>query len=176
VLSATQRPFSESGSPVFLLHPIAGIPHGNSAGNAELMYESLGFASVEEMIREGYKLAPEEIDIAVEWLRLNPTEEPVPIGVTLRDGPGRPPKGEENPCNITRIKYGTAEHVEARLLRDNRQDLYQSVKSNKLSHNAAAILAGWRTKPKPRTPLQQLRSAWKKASETEREAFKTEIE
>jgi hypothetical protein len=40
--------------------------------DAKLMYSALGFGSVEAMIREGYCLKPEEIAIAVEWLRLNP--------------------------------------------------------------------------------------------------------
>ena len=41
--------------------------------------KTLGFTNVVAMIRDGYGLEPEEIAVAVEWLKLNPPDEPVPL-------------------------------------------------------------------------------------------------
>src|SRR5882672_4071571 len=51
--------------------------------DAEAMFEVLGFASAEQMIREGYGLEPKEIDIAVEWLKLNQPCEAVSLKIVL---------------------------------------------------------------------------------------------
>jgi hypothetical protein len=39
-------------------------------------FKTLGFANLEDMIRDGYGLEPEEVGIAVRWLELNPPNEP----------------------------------------------------------------------------------------------------
>ncbi|TAI65692.1 hypothetical protein [Bradyrhizobium sp. Leo170] len=44
---------------------------------AELMYAELGFASPDDMVRDGYALSAAEIDIVKEWLRLNSPEQPI---------------------------------------------------------------------------------------------------
>src|SRR6266478_4617213 len=43
--------------------------------DANAMFAELGFANVEAMIRDGYQLRPEQIALAMEWLRLNPQDE-----------------------------------------------------------------------------------------------------
>jgi hypothetical protein len=53
--------------------------------DAELMFEALCFSSPEAMIREGFKLDPQEVALAIEWLRLNPSEHnPEPPKQTIR--------------------------------------------------------------------------------------------
>jgi hypothetical protein len=71
---------------------------------------------------------------------------------------------------LDRVDRGKAYTV-SRLQRE-RPDLFQQVCEKKISANAAAIQAGFR---RVKTPLDNLRSAWGKASEEEREAFKAEI-
>jgi hypothetical protein len=66
--------------------------------DAKLMYAELGFASADEMVRNGYELEPEEIRLAVDWLRLNPPAHPLPLETAkryaqhggARKGAGRP--------------------------------------------------------------------------------------
>ena len=53
--------------------------------DAKLMYKTLGFSSAEDMVRDGYGLEPAEIAIAVEWLRLNPSEHNPPLDPTLAE-------------------------------------------------------------------------------------------
>lgn len=138
--------------------------------DAQLMYESLGFSDVETMIREGYNLVPEEIDIAVAWLRLNPTDDPVPIEVPLRKQ-GRPSKGEEKHGQSI-IKSQTKAHWLARLKRDHPEIRSAYDRGEFKSARAAALVAGI-IKVKP--PLDQLRSWWKKATQQEQQTFKEEI-
>ena len=45
--------------------------------DAEQMHEVLGYSSAEAMVREGYDLKPEEIDVAIRWLKLNPPKEAI---------------------------------------------------------------------------------------------------
>lgn len=125
--------------------------------DAERMFEALGFASLDDMIRDGYGLDPVEVDIAVKWLKLRKPDEAVPYELPLREigipggkpGPGR---GKKTGSNITRFKRGTKrDYTLARLHRD-RPDLAQRVEAGELSANAAAIEAGFRKKPVRRCP------------------------
>jgi hypothetical protein len=136
------------------------------------MFAPLGFKSAEDMVRHGYELEPEEINVAVEWLRLNPPSEPLPLDQAVKLGKqGRPKKGEEKGCNTT-LKRGTAAHWLARLDRDGLTELAAKVRSGEMSANAAAIEVEYR---KRRTPLDDLRRAWRKASPNERATFISEI-
>src|SRR6266478_4403586 len=54
--------------------------------DAEAMHAPLGFANAEDMIRRGYELEPEEINIAVQWLKLNPPDEPLPLDQAVKLG------------------------------------------------------------------------------------------
>ena len=102
------------------------------------MYRALGFTSAEDMIRRGYALEPEEINIAVEWLKLNPPDEPLPLDKAVKlGGRGRPKKGEEKPSN-RRIKYGTTrEYIAAKLDKEGHADLAAKVRNNEISARSA---------------------------------------
>lgn len=75
-----------------------------------------------------------------------------------------------NPTEVSKIDRGKAYTV-SRLQRES-PELFEKVKAGELSANAAAIQAGFRKK---KTPLDNLRSAWGKASEEERETFLQEV-
>jgi len=117
--------------------------------DAERMYAPLGFKDADDFIARGLKLAPEEIRIAVDWLKINKPEEAIPIDVVQRLAkPGRP---WNKPCN-TKFKYGTAGHWLARLDRDGFTDLAAQVRAGTKSANAAACEAGFRKPPKHKCP------------------------
>ena len=76
--------------------------------------------------------------------------------------------------DIINLKGGTqADYLRARLARDYPDILAQLVNGEFTSVRAAAIAAGI---VKVKTPLEQLRSWWRKASENERETFRKEIQ
>ncbi len=125
--------------------------------------------------REPYGLGhdPELID-AIQVAKNGTT-----VGVAtskLRDKPGRPTLAElSNPDNIINTppaQQGTSrEYTLARLERDT-PELAARVRDGEISAHAAAIEAGFRKRP---TPINQLRSAWKRASKSERKAFLNEV-
>lgn len=51
--------------------------------DAEEMWEHLEYDSRDHLVRDGYGLEPEEIDLAVRWLQLNEPESAVGIGEVL---------------------------------------------------------------------------------------------
>jgi hypothetical protein len=119
--------------------------------DAALMYDALGFNSLDDMIHQGFGLKPADIGIAVEWLRLNPSDSPIELKTAIQLGKwGRPKKGEEKGRIATLSSRGRA-YILARLDRD-RPDLAARVRAHELSANAAAIEAGFRKKPKRRCP------------------------
>jgi hypothetical protein len=134
--------------------------------DAEAMYSELGYESAEAMIREGYRLEPEEINIAVEWLKLNPPDEPLPLDQAVKLGRrGRPKKGEEKGDVVTLKGRGNSSaYILARLDRDGRDELAAKVRSKELSANAAAKKAGYRKRP---TPLQIILKQLPKLTEEE---------
>jgi hypothetical protein len=69
-------------------------------------------------------------------------------------------------------KRGTSRAYTLERLERERPDLYEQVKAEKLSANAAAKLAGWR---KQKSELELLRWHWRKASPREQETFRAEI-
>jgi hypothetical protein len=73
---------------------------------------------------------------------------------------------------MMKAKQGTSRAYTLDRLQRKRPDLYDEVIAKRMSANAAAIAAGFRTKP---TPLTELRRAWKLASGEERQAFRKEI-
>jgi hypothetical protein len=128
--------------------------------DAKQMFEPLGFRSVEHMIHEGYGLVPDEINVAVEWLKLNPPVEPITLdqAITLGKQAGRTDdvrdeKGRYLPKDSnTTIGRGCA-YILARLDRDGHAELAAKVRAGKMSANAAAIEAGFR---KQATPVEQV--------------------
>ena len=71
--------------------------------DANEMWEELGFKSFQDMINNGYKLDPVEVDLAYEWLLIQSPETAVAYeiavegGRKLRDRPGAPERSRNNP-------------------------------------------------------------------------------
>ena len=79
---------------------------------------------------------------------------------------------KDNDNIMIHSKQGTSRAYILDRLERERLDLYERVRKKELSANAAAKIAGWKKDP---SPLKQLRNAWRKASQSERETFKQEI-
>jgi hypothetical protein len=121
--------------------------------DARQMYRELGFTSAERMIRDGYGLEAEEVSLVVEWLRLNPPNEPVSFDAAkaVLNANGGDRRSAEFQVDNIKLKHkgGTdREYVLARLRRDS-PHLADEVEAGHLSANAAAIQAGFRKKPTP---------------------------
>jgi hypothetical protein len=146
----------------------------------------IGYRSAEAYIRGGLGLEPKMVHWAVAGLRFfTHTDRPIKFDVAAfvgelaereigieggKPGPGR---GHKTGDNITRFTRGTsAAYLVARLKRD-APDLAAKVASGELSANAAAIEAGFR---KPPSPLKALQTAWSRASEDDRAAFRAWVE
>lgn len=125
--------------------------------DAKLMWDTLGYESAEDMIRNGYELDPAEVDLAISWLKIKAPDEAVAYeqavkeGRKLRDKPGAP-KGNKNACKNNpddvmidsgKKEYGnSAEYLKARLERD-APDVAEDLAAGKFtSVRQAAIAAG----------------------------------
>ena len=84
----------------------------------------------------------------------------------------RPDKSNDNIMTSIKAQQGTSRAYTLTRLREQRPDLFKRVAAKELSANAAAVEAGWRTKP---TPLDALRKAWAKAGIEERTVFLDEV-
>jgi hypothetical protein len=126
--------------------------------DAEIMFSTLGYSTRDDLIRDGYGLEPAEIDIAVQWLELNPPTQPISLQVVkflANHGGDRRSKKAMVQRDIVTLKTkrgNSREYVLARLWRDGRPDLMTKVESGEISANAAAIEAGFRKKSKRRCP------------------------
>jgi Arc/MetJ-type ribon-helix-helix transcriptional regulator len=163
---------------------------------AETMYQELGYASVEDMIRRGYELDPEEVGLAVEWLRRKKPDwlvgfpEAIEMGKRHRaavdkarevqspvmpNGVNRRYSGVKEKEKPTPLPKGdSSERKIARLRRDH-PDIAARLEKGEFPSVAAAVRAA-NGQPaikqrKKATPLDQLRAAWSKASDEERKAF-----
>lgn len=120
--------------------------------DAKQMFKTLGFSSVEDMIRDGYGLEPEEVAIAVRWLELNPPDDPVPMETAVKLGRHGGPRyaecTDDQGSDITTLMGRGSEYIKARLRRDD-PSLAAQVDAGKLSADAAAKQKGWR-KPRPK--------------------------
>jgi len=136
--------------------------------DAKEMYGPLGFASAHDMVRDGYGLQPEEIEVAVAWLRLNPDDHDLPLEQVVKlgrqgqFGQGRPKNRDSQTTSIGRGN----DYVIARLERDGFSDLAQKVRRSEISGRAAAIKAGFRRKL---SPFERVVRLWPKLSLTERQ-------
>jgi hypothetical protein len=134
------------------------------------MYAALEFKSVEAMIRDGYGLEPEEIEVAVEWLRLNPPADPISLDTVKslakwgQYGRSRPQNRVGNAKSIS-AGGSTRAYTLARLDRDGFTDLAAKVRAKELSANAAAQAAGFRKKL---TPFDKVKKLIPKLSDEER--------
>lgn len=128
--------------------------------DADQMFQVLGFASARDMIRDGYGLEPEEIDVAVEWLRLNPPKEPLPLDRAAELGraaqalEGQTPalkavgqhgKGSDKE-NVTTFHGNRGSSYAIARLRRDRPDILARVLKGELSPHAGMIEAGFRKK------------------------------
>lgn len=133
---------------------------------AELVYDELGFASAEEMIRDGYELEPSKVELAVAWLRANGTGEAVSMAEAVKAAKDNPlPKNGQigngrSSNNVRPTQYGNdTEYTLRRLARD-APELLEPIERGELSVNAAAIKAGIRKK---KTPVEIGVGAFRKA-------------
>jgi hypothetical protein len=132
--------------------------------DAERMFAPLGFKDADDFIARGLKLVPEEIRIAVDWLKVAKPQEAIPIDVAQRLAKhGEYGRGRPKEVVLQPLKKGTSEHWLLRLDRADPKDLAlkamttdqfaelaAKVRVKSMSANAAAIEAGFRKKPKPR--------------------------
>jgi hypothetical protein len=146
--------------------------------DAEQMCSVCGFASVEQYIRDGLGLDPEQVNWAVDGLRRMEPDEPIPFQHAVEIGKlgkrGRPKKIEEKGVNRTLIRgSGNRAYILLRLDRDGFADLAARVRARVMSANAAAIEAGFR---KRATPLERIRKQLPELTAAERQQLKFELE
>ena len=129
------------------------------------------------MIRDGYGLEPEEVEIAVRWLQLNHPEEPVGLPKVLKLGKhGGDRRSErfktENQSDRITLKRGTdPTYLEARLEKEatNSEKAAKHLAAYRRGHhksiNAAARAAGIVKTPSPFAQVQRL---WSKLTDDEK--------
>lgn len=146
---------------------------------AEVVYDELGFESPEAMIRQGYELEPSKVELAVAWLRANGTSEAVSMAAAVKAARERPlpthgkiGNGRSRVDNVNSTKGGNATDYTLRRLARDAPELLEHIERGELSVNAAAIKAGIRKKP---SPLDNLRAAWKRATDDQRAEFLREV-
>jgi hypothetical protein len=117
---------------------------------ANAVWQELGYDSAADMIRNGYELDPQQIELAVAWLKINEPGAAVGIGdiVPLRDPKGGRPRKEENLDNVKVLNKGgnDTDYTLRRIARDC-PEMLDKIEAGELTVNAAAIAAGIRKKP-----------------------------
>lgn len=146
---------------------------------ANAVWSDLGYESAADMIRNGYELDPQQIELAVAWLKINEPDAAVGIDdvskkvAEAREKPiakvGKPvgaKGGNQHTANVDNInkseqvKGGTsAEYLLRRLARDC-PEMLDRIEAGELSVHAAAIKAGIR---KVKSPDEKAVAAWDKA-------------
>lgn len=141
-----------------------------------------GYSSRDEYIRDGLGLDASLVEFALAGLRSLGVSAPASLDratsegrrLAQHGGDRRSEEARENQPDGCKVEPGygnSTAYTIARLDRD-RPELAEKVKAGEMSANAAAIEAGFR---KRQTPLDLLRSAWRRASKPEREAFIAEV-
>ena len=96
--------------------------------------------------RNGYELEPEEIRLAVDWLRINPPAHPLPLETAKKlakhGGDRRSEKAKDQP-GPSSLKYNTKAHWLARMERDGRADLLDLIDRKEISAKEGARRAGY---------------------------------
>lgn len=90
---------------------------------------------------------------------------------SMKPGQGRRTDLVDNVTQVQKPKGNSRSYAVSRLQRE-APELFAKVAAGEISANAAAIKAGFR---KRKTPLDQLRSWWAKASQAERVTFAREV-
>lgn len=135
---------------------------------AEGVWQELGYDSIDDMIRTGYRLDPAEVDTAYNWLSQRKPEWAVPFKQAVKlgqhGGDRKSQQAEDQGDNVTLIRGNQRTYTLARLHRD-RPDLAEKVEAGELSANAAAIEAGFRRKL---TRVERMQREWNNATPKER--------
>lgn len=160
---------------------------------AEVMWESLGYASADDLIKNGYKLDPYEVRLAVEWLEIRDPDEAVgfkdvvvaakkawsekyrtPGGANNPTGNNQYQRKEVNVDNVnidqdTLERGGNRASYLLRRMAKTRPEILDRYEAGEFpSVRQAAIEAGFIKVP---TMLDILKKTWKKATNDERCAF-----
>lgn len=142
---------------------------------AQVMYEHLGYSSVEDLIRRGLELDPILVDWAVQGLRTLKPNEPLAFDAAVVLGRRGAPKGNRNAAkngeknkgdDITFVSRGStgAAYLRARLQRDAPAVLKRLDAGEFTSVRAAAVAAGI---VKPPDVFKQLCKWWRLADDGE---------
>ena len=151
--------------------------------DAKEMWQELGFKSSEDMIRNGYELDPQEVKLAVEWLKIKDPNYKIPYvdviafakANPLREGPG----GMNQYSDYYNVKNqkppvgNSRSYLLRRLARDHPEALDKIESGEFKSARQAAIAYGI---VKPTTPIMIVRRNIKKLSKEELHVVKDEIE
>jgi hypothetical protein len=121
---------------------------------ANAVWQELGYDSAADMIRNGYELDPQQIELAVAWLKINEPGAAVgidDIGKKVAEARSDKTKqGERNdllPDNIRKSSGGTDTDYTLRRLARDCPEMLDKIEAGELTVNAAAIAAGIRKKP-----------------------------
>jgi len=124
--------------------------------DAEVVWQDLGYGSAAAMIRDGYKLDPVEIELAVAWLKHNEPQQEIGLSdvakaVAKAIATKDKQQGKRNDLTSTKLdeveSHSNAnKNILRRLARD-APAMLDKIESGELSVNQAAIAAGIRKKP-----------------------------
>jgi hypothetical protein len=141
----------------------AHLPHDcrclvQFVADAERMYGPLGFKGADDFIARGLKLVPEEIRIAVEWLKISKPQEAVAYEWVLgKHGGNR--RVDKQADNVS-LQYGNSvAYLIARLKRDFPEIAKRLAAGEFKSVRAAAMAAGLIAEP---TPFEQIEKSLRK--------------
>jgi hypothetical protein len=141
-----------------------------------VVYEELGYCSAEQMIREGYKLEPSQVELAVAWLRYNEPLQAIGIGdvaAAIKAAKEKPLPGHGGDRKTTQdaiesakasplghnrdqradqgrdstLKQDRANTYTLRRLARDAPELLDKIEAGEMNVNQAAIAAGIRKKP-----------------------------
>lgn len=142
---------------------------------ANAVWSDLGYESAADMIRNGYELDPQQIELAVAWLKINEPSAAIPlndVSAKVAEARKRPlpdhggdrksevhdNQGSDATLNSAKGGRG-AEYLLRRLARDC-PEMLDRIEAGELSVHAAAIKAGIR---KVKSPDEKAVDAWRKA-------------
>jgi hypothetical protein len=121
---------------------------------ANAVWQELGYDSAADMIRNGYELDPQQIELAVAWLKINEPGAAVVIddigkrvAVARSDNTKQGERNDLLPDNIRKSSGGTDTEYTLRRLARECPEMLDKIEAGELTVNAAAIAAGIRKKP-----------------------------
>lgn len=166
--------------------------------DAEKMWKPLGYKSADDLISNGYKLHPEEIRLAADWLKVNDPnyaiglpavvnkaqqaarENKEPLAANGEVGNGRPKVGLMETENIKPTLGGTSAAYRIRRLRRDCPEAAERLERGEFRTVAAAERWAKGEEPHPaypkKTALTWLEHWWSKADEKTRREFRERID